>query len=84
MVKHWKMLPREVVGSPSLEVLKPKQMWHFPMGLSGCGGGLVDVVWSKLGLDGLGGLFQLCDSVIAFSFSSSAVQIPFHPRIHPP
>lgn len=47
-------------------------------------GGLVDVVWSKLGLDGLGGLFQLCDSVIAFSFSSSAVQIPFHPRIHPP
>lgn len=53
----WKRLPREVGQSPSLGVLKHKQLGHFVMWFT----------WPKVGLDELGGVFQpqgLHDSVI--------------------
>lgn len=34
MVKHWNRLPREVMESPPLEMLKEKElMWHSEMSL---------------------------------------------------
>lgn len=48
------MLPREVVRSPSLEVLKDMQMWHLGTWF---GGGLGSVRLA-VGFDGLKDSFQ--------------------------
>lgn len=50
----WRRLPREVGESPCLEGLKHKQLGHFVMWFGGNGG-----TGSKVGLDELGGVFQL-------------------------
>jgi len=51
-VRQWSRLPREVVGSPSLEVFV--EMWH----LGTWSLGMVGVGWSWVILDDLSGLFQ--------------------------
>ncbi|XP_039582119.1 uncharacterized protein LOC120510385 isoform X4 [Passer montanus] len=49
-VNHWPRLPGQWWNHHPWKCPRNRSMWHFGMGFSG--------IWSKVGLDDLGGLFQ--------------------------